>query len=181
VYKELENTIEEKIGMEQAPIDENQKLAVSDIQKQGDMEVSNEEFDEEDAEDEEQEESMDDIFKDLDMPTEQLVRLAQLRKEDVENSKEVLLDEPAIIKPDITKMKTIQREMDDGRIIDQEQYPVIQKHPEFGDIQKVLTLSKANSRKWRRVMERSRKAWYKVIKKGQGLSTKFRFEPVEAA
>jgi hypothetical protein len=77
-------------------------------------------------------------------------------------------------------MKYIQREFDDGRIVEQEQYPVIQKHPEFGDIQKMITLSKTNGRKWRKIMAKTRKSWYKVTKKGQGLTTKFRFEPYEA-
>jgi hypothetical protein len=77
----LETTIENKKigGDEQVSINEKEEklAAISDIQKQENTEFGDEE---DDANGDEKEESMDDIFGDLDMPTEQLVRLAQLRK-----------------------------------------------------------------------------------------------------
>jgi hypothetical protein len=157
----------ENIGDAQEPIKEKKNLAESDIQEE---------------ENEELEEEEEDMFTDMDMSAEQLARLAQIKREEIESTKTVIFDDgPVIVKPDIMKMKRgIEREMNDGSIVLQDEYPVIQRHPEVGDIQKILVLSQRNSRKWRKVMERVKKSWYKVSKKGEGFSTKYRFEPYEA-
>jgi hypothetical protein len=175
VKNKLENPMKENIGKdEQAPIDENtKKLAGSAISK--------EEIAAESKAETAEEESMEDVFGDLDISTEEFLILAQKEKEDVENSKEVLLDEPAIVKPDIKKIKPITQEMNDGTIVDLEVFSVVWKHPKFGDIQKTITLSKQNAIKWRKLMMKTHKSTYKVTKKGRGFDTRYRFEPVEAA
>jgi hypothetical protein len=172
---QLERIEIEKIGTEQAPINENkEKLAASDIQNKQNSVLGNR------GEGEENKESVDSILGDMDMTTEQLVRLAQVRREEVEKNVNVILDDgPVIVKVDITKMETNERELDDGRIIEEDVYPVTQIHPELGPIQKLLRLSKPKSRQWRKVMDRTKKTTYKITKKGTGFNIRYKFEPYE--
>jgi hypothetical protein len=175
--EKLENT--ENIGKEQAPIDENKKLVRSDINMQ-----QNEEFGRDGEGGLEEEETMEDILNEAsDMTMEEQAKLAEINKNDIENSKFVLFDYgPVIVKPDIMKMKSdVERDGNDGSIIVQDEYPVIQRHSELGDIQKTLLLSKRNSIRWRNQMKKTPKKWWKVSKKGTGFYIRYRFEPQDEA
>jgi hypothetical protein len=179
----------ENVGEVQEPIRKNKNLAGSDIQNEADAKVSNNEEGsveekEQSGEEKEQseEEAEENIFSDMDMSAEELAILAQVRKEEIENSKNVILDHgPVIVKPDLRKVKWgIERETQGGDIVIKDEYPVIQRHPQLGDMQKVLSLSKRASGKWQDRMAQSQKAWWKVAKKGTGFDTKYRFDPIGA-
>src|SRR5215216_4550836 len=173
---DIDDNIASRGDMQEQKQEQSNAEIVNDVEDTDAVEVETTE----DTQQEQREESIDNVFGELDnMTTEELVKLAQLEREDVDNSTEVLLDKPAIVKPDITKRKVISREYSDGSSGEQEQFPVIQRHPKFGELQKTITLSRANGRKWRNLMGSTQKKWYKVSKKGSGLTTKYRFEPYE--
>jgi hypothetical protein len=187
VKNKLEHIESENVGKVQEPIGKNKNLAASDIKEEnaklsndeGSVEEEKEQSGEEEQSEEEAEEE--NIFADMDMSAEELAILAQVRKEEIEASKTVLLNHgPVIVKPDLHKTKWgVERDTQRGDIIVQDEYPVIQRHPQLGDMQKILPLSKNASGKWQDRMQQLKKRWWKVSKKGTGFDTKYRFEPLE--
>jgi hypothetical protein len=174
----LESIESERIGNEQAPIDENKKLVGSDINTQ-----QNNEFSGNGDGQVEEEETMEDILNEAsDMTIEELAELDKIAKNEVEKSKYVLFSYGSVIlSPDIKKIKLdVERAGAEDEIITRDEWSVTQRHPQLGDIQKILPLSKPNSMKWQKLIKNAHKRWWKVSKKGSGFNTRYIFAPYEA-